>query len=621
MITHYLTKSDFKVAQTCPTKLYYRKLGYPTREDGDEYLMALAEQGYLVEALARALYPDGRWVGYRDDVESAAWDTMAALAPDTCTLFEATFISGRRMARADILVKRGRVIELIEIKSCGFDRQQNDERLRTGQANLFHAPKSPDGLHAHWRPYIEDAAFQTAILQDVFPDLEIVPYLLMPDTSRPCPVDGLHHQFALRGLGGGLGQAQTPAADFTGDVRDLRRGLFLARVDVREEVARVLPEVRRRADIYAAGLMPALRRAPHTLSAHCRHCEYRVAEGERRGFHDCWGDLADVSPHILDLYHVSDLGGRGGPLVKELIAAGKAGALDIPERLLRKADGTRGEVAQRQLRQLSGLRQNREWIDEALRPALAALPYPHFFLDFETCAPAVPRYRGMRPFETIAFQWCCQTITAPDEQPHAPPAPRHSEWLQTTDSFPNTAFAAALRRQLGDHGAVFVWSGHEATVLRAIQRQMAERGETDSEIYDWLGRFLASGRLVDMCRLTLKHYFHPRMGGSTSLKVVTDAVWQSDATVRARLPQYVSQTADGELRSPYAALPPLQVGDRTVSVAEGTGAILAYHQMMERAAAGAALEAEGWRQLLRQYCQLDTVAMVMVWWHWKGARV
>lgn len=43
MANRYLTKSDFKVAQTCPTKLYYRKLGYPTREDGDEYLQALAE--------------------------------------------------------------------------------------------------------------------------------------------------------------------------------------------------------------------------------------------------------------------------------------------------------------------------------------------------------------------------------------------------------------------------------------------------------------------------------------------------------------------------------------------------------------------------------------------------
>ena len=608
MITHFLTKSDFKVAQTCPTKLYYRKLGYPTREDGDEYLKALADQGYLVEALARALYPDGRWVGYRDDVESAAWDTMAALAPDACTLFEATFISGSKMARADILVKRGRVLELIEIKSCGFDRARNDELLRAGQGNLFQASKTPDGLHAKWRPYLEDAAFQTAILQDVFPDLEVVPYLLMPDTSRPCPFDGLHHRFALRGAGG----ADAPSAEYTGDRRELHRGLFLTRVDVSQEVTRLLPAVCRQAEAYAADLMPALRRTAPALSVNCRHCEYRVAGGQQRGFHDCWGALADASPHILDLYHVGDLGGRKRSLANELIAAGKTSLIDIPERLIRKDDGTEGEVSRRQWRQVVSTRENREWIDEELRALLAALPYPHFFLDFETCAPAVPRYRGLRPFETLAFQWCCQTIAAPD----APP--QHSEWIQTADTFPNTAFAAALRRQLGDHGPVFVWSSHEATVLRSIQRQMAERGEADSEIYDWLGRFLESGRLVDMCRLTLKHYFHPRLGGSTSLKVVADAVWQSNATVRARLPQYVQQTADGGLASPYAALPPLQVGARSLSVADGTGAILAYYSMMERAAAGATLEVERWRQLLRQYCKLDTLAMVMVWWHWRG---
>ena len=54
---YYLTKSDFKVARTCPTKLYYRKKGYPTHDDGNEYLATLADQGYLVEALARTLYP------------------------------------------------------------------------------------------------------------------------------------------------------------------------------------------------------------------------------------------------------------------------------------------------------------------------------------------------------------------------------------------------------------------------------------------------------------------------------------------------------------------------------------------------------------------------------------
>ena len=63
-------------------------------------------------------------------------------------------------------------------------------------------------------------------------------------------------------------------AEYTGDGRELRRGLILARVDVRAEVARVLPDVRRRADDFAAHLMPTLRRAPQPLSVDCRHCEY-----------------------------------------------------------------------------------------------------------------------------------------------------------------------------------------------------------------------------------------------------------------------------------------------------------------------------------------------------------
>ena len=37
----FLTKSDFKVARTCPTKLYYKKLKYPTTQDDDEYLELL----------------------------------------------------------------------------------------------------------------------------------------------------------------------------------------------------------------------------------------------------------------------------------------------------------------------------------------------------------------------------------------------------------------------------------------------------------------------------------------------------------------------------------------------------------------------------------------------------
>lgn len=55
----FLSKSDFKVAMTCPTKLYYRKLKYPTTMDGNEFMEMLAEGGYMVGKLATLLYPEG----------------------------------------------------------------------------------------------------------------------------------------------------------------------------------------------------------------------------------------------------------------------------------------------------------------------------------------------------------------------------------------------------------------------------------------------------------------------------------------------------------------------------------------------------------------------------------
>lgn len=47
-----LSKSDFKLARSCATKLYYRELGYPQSTDDNPFLDMLAEGGYMVEQLA-----------------------------------------------------------------------------------------------------------------------------------------------------------------------------------------------------------------------------------------------------------------------------------------------------------------------------------------------------------------------------------------------------------------------------------------------------------------------------------------------------------------------------------------------------------------------------------------
>tara|TARA_B110000091_G_C13574446_1_gene373814 strand:+ start:444 stop:662 length:219 start_codon:yes stop_codon:yes gene_type:complete len=56
----YLTKSRFKIATECPTKLFYTgKKEYPNTMLDDPFLAALADGGHQVGELAKHYYPNG----------------------------------------------------------------------------------------------------------------------------------------------------------------------------------------------------------------------------------------------------------------------------------------------------------------------------------------------------------------------------------------------------------------------------------------------------------------------------------------------------------------------------------------------------------------------------------
>jgi hypothetical protein len=56
MATSKLTKSKFKLACECPTKLYYVDKPQYANQRMDDILKALAEGGYQVETLARCYF-------------------------------------------------------------------------------------------------------------------------------------------------------------------------------------------------------------------------------------------------------------------------------------------------------------------------------------------------------------------------------------------------------------------------------------------------------------------------------------------------------------------------------------------------------------------------------------
>jgi len=108
------------------------------------------------------------------------------------------------------------------------------------------------------------------------------------------------------------------------------------------------------------------------------------------------------------------------------------------------------------------------------------------------------------------------------------------------------------------------------------------------------------------------------MKGRTSIKPVLNAIWQDDAAVRALFPGYVKER-EGHLLSPYDSLDAIEVAGKVGVVREGTGAVRAYQDLLYGESRGNADAKARYGAVLRQYCRLDTAAMVIVWEHWRNA--
>jgi hypothetical protein len=258
-----------------------------------------------------------------------------------------------------------------------------------------------------------------------------------------------------------------------------------------------------------------------------------------------------------------------------------------------------------------------EWVSPGLKSELQKLMYPLHFVDFETYSGAVPHHSGMRPYEVVAFQWSCHSVIKKGLDPV------HSEFLNLDYDFPNFRFAESLMEQIGTGGTPLMWTPFENTILRNILEQMEIYGYKNDSLKKWLldittdkkaGR---EGRFVDMNDLTLQYYFHPDMKGRTSIKKVLPAVWNNNAYLHSIswFKKYVSDTSS--ILNPYDTLAPViyEMEEEEV-VKDGTGAMRAYHDLMFGSLKEDKKRRDQLKQLLLQYCELDTMAMVIIWKYW-----
>ena len=211
---------------------------------------------------------------------------------------------------------------------------------------------------------------------------------------------------------------------------------------------------------------------------------------------------------------------------------------------------------------------------QAAREEMAALPYPRYYVDFETVSPLIPRWDGTSPFSTqIPFQWSCHIE-------HAPGQLSHEMFLDVSGNDPRRGFAESLVKSLALEGPVLVYN---AAFEKGRITEMAQRfPDLESALLK------INERVVDLLPMARKHYYHPAMKGSWSIKAVLPTI------------------------APDLAYDELEVGN-------GGAAQNAYSEITHRDTSQ-----ERKQQLtegLREYCALDTLAMVRLAWFFEGRKV
>lgn len=226
-------------------------------------------------------------------------------------------------------------------------------------------------------------------------------------------------------------------------------------------------------------------------------------------------------------------------------------------------------TAETQLRIHRVTRSGEPEILSGARRTLQALPYPRYYLDFETIGPAVPCWPGTRPYAAIPVQWschiddgacsgCCENM-------------RHEEFLDLSGEPPMRALAERMIEYLGDSGPVIMYTNYEERVIENLIHLFPDLGKPLRQIID---------RLFDLHPVVKANYYHPKMLGSWSIKAVLPTI----------APDMDYANLDG--------------------INEGTGASDGFIEAINPQTS-AERKAELKEQLLR-YCRFDTEAMAAI---------
>jgi hypothetical protein len=645
----YLTKSKFKLALDCPTKLYYASKPdqYENTRSDDPFLMALADGGFQVEELARMEFPDGVLIQAEHwQYDEAVHQTLELLKRENVVIFEAAFRFEHLFIRADVVVKTGNDIQLIEVKAKSYNPE----------TTTFISAKG--GLDGNWKPYLFDVAFQQYVIQKMCPEYFVTSFLMLADKTKRAKINQLNQCFRISKEG----DKRKDTIRLVSSLAEIGGESVLSKIDVSEIVSGIHfgkykysgqfneefhELIQRFSDAYSTDI----KMRPELGFSKCKSCEFKCKEGSLKssGFKECWTSTYNWTdeefnrPKLFEVWNFIS----GSKLFKEyqLIHMNELTKEIYPL----KMDPNRLSGSERQWLQIEKVLESDDTIyvmKDELKAEMERWNFPLHFIDFETSMVAIPFNENRRPYEQVAFQFSHHKVTEEGVISH------ETEFINVQPGmFPNFAFVRALKAALGEVGTVFRYSNHENTVLNAIYNQLMDSDEMDKEDlcsfirtitnrkskkgYEWIGE----RNMVDLCEVYKSYYFDPNTKGSNSIKAVLPALMKRSAFLKNKYSKEIGEIGltsknfsashiwlspdETGVVNPYKSLP--QVFDNWSN--DELDEMLS--NMDDLNNGGAALTAYGFIQYsdmnenernslanaLLRYCELDTLAMVMIYEH------
>lgn len=660
----YLTKSKFKIALDCVSQLYYtgKKDEYADKNLNDEFLLALAKGGYQVGELAKYYFcenPVKELIQINSlNYEVALQETEKSLAlPGKVVISEAAFKFKNLFVRVDLLVRNGKVINIYEVKAKSYDHEEK-----------FLSTRKP-AVASKWVEYLYDIAFQRFVIANALKDQGFIikTHLLLVNIDATTNVDGLHQFFKVYSDYGrikviskedlkrkDLG-TQILIPVLVDDICDQIESEFPVPTDFNENIS-FEDFIWRASEIYTNN-----ERIISIVGSKCKACSFYTDAGDapelRNGFDECW--TSAIGTPKIDKVLVTELwNGLSGPrsYANELIRNGKYFMHTIDEADIipsSKSKNTSFGLTPhlRRMEQINRIKNNdfSSYFDaDGIKAEMRSWKYPLHMIDFETSAVAVPFFKGLHPYEGIAFQFSHHTIDENWNVQH------QTQFLSyEPGKFPNYDFVRNLKVALSnDNGSIFRYHNHENSYLNMIYRQLESRKDAPDDKYELMDFIATISRdkirgegkrnMIDLFKLVLQYYYSPYAKGSNSLKKILPSIINESEFLKNKYGKAGVYGKENIIHSlnfddhiwirpdasnnPYKTLPrvfenydqetlDLLVKDMD-ELADGGTAMIAYNYLQFSEIP--VEQRKKIRDALLKYCEIDTLAMVMLLEGWKA---